>query len=42
MDISYEHDSKKVPVYRGNIIKPNEVDEFNVLFCNIFTVILYQ
>lgn len=25
MDISYDNKSKKVPVYRGNIIKPNEV-----------------
>lgn len=25
MDISYEYELKKVPVYRGNIIKPNEV-----------------
>ncbi|XP_008186104.1 39S ribosomal protein L38, mitochondrial [Acyrthosiphon pisum] len=24
MDISYDYNSKKVPVYRGNIIKPNE------------------
>ncbi|VVC32558.1 Phosphatidylethanolamine-binding protein [Cinara cedri] len=24
INISYDHDSKKVPVYRGNIIKPNE------------------
>lgn len=25
MDINYENNCKKVPVYRGNIIKPNEV-----------------
>jgi len=25
MDINYDYNSKKLPVYRGNIIKPNEV-----------------
>lgn len=25
INISYDHDSQKIPVYRGNIIKPNEV-----------------
>jgi len=25
MDINYENNSKKIPVYRGNIIKPIEV-----------------
>lgn len=25
LNINYDHDTKKVPVYRGNIIKPNEV-----------------
>lgn len=25
MNINYQHDSQEVPVYRGNIIKPNEV-----------------
>jgi len=33
MDINYEYNSKKVPVYRGNIIKPMEVF---IIFCIFF------
>lgn len=40
MDISYEYNSKTIPVYRGNVIKPKEV-LLKILFINIKVLFIY-